>query len=473
MIAKITRGDDLGGLVRYLTGPSRGDNVHTDPQVVAVSEGIDVPHDVVLSDVERLALVDQLETPALMFGTEVKGGQVWHLSLSIANGDGELSNEQWAEAAWEVADEMGFTGGEGGAPAPWVAMRHGKSAAGNDHVHMAVSLVREDGRVASNWQDRRKVSRVAARLEERFGVTVVEGRTAGATPGATRAELEQTARNGRPETDRARLGRTVRGAALASRDEAEFVRRLRRRGVAVRPRFAKDTEHQVTGYSVAIAGRDEPVWFGGGTLAKDLRLPALRDGWGAVEDQRAAWTRPEPTSVEHREGTAMTGEGWQLMKDALAKVTDELGNVAPDDNQGWANAARHASGMYAELSQRLEGDEPGPLARAADTLARSAQQADRHHQRPDLAGLAAVVGQATMRGKAGTAGWIILAGELLRLSKALAELHQARAEAQRAAAVLTDARATLPKPKKPKTDMAIQAHQARQAQQQRDDGWGR
>ena len=439
MITKITRGDDMGGLVNYLTGPGRS-NEHTDPQVVGSSQGVDVPLGQELSIDERRALIDQLDAPSRLTDTEVEGGYVWHLSLTIPEGDGKLINGQWAEAAREVSAEMGFSG-EDVSEARWVAIRHGASSAGNDHVHMAVSLVREDGRIASNWQDRVKVASVAGRLEQRFGLTVVEGRTAGATPGATRAEREQADRQGRPETDRERLARTVRGSALSSRDEAEFVRRLRERGVAVRPRFAKDNDWQVTGYSVAIAGRDEPVWFGGGTLAKDLRLPALRDGWGAVEDQQAAWTRPEPTSVEHREGTAMTGEGWQLMKEALAKVTDELGNVAPDDNQGWANAARHASGMYAELSQRLEGDEPGPLARAAGTLARSAQKADRHHQRPDLAGLAAVVGQATMKGKAGTAGWIILAGELLRLSKALAELHAARAEQLRATELLTGARA--------------------------------
>lgn len=67
--------------------------------------------------------------------------------------------------------------------------------------------------------------------------------------------------------------------------------------------------------------------------------------------------------------------------------------------------------MYAEMSARLEGDVPGPLAQAADTLARSAQKADRHYQRPDLAGLAAVAGQAAIKNKAGKAGWIILAGD--------------------------------------------------------------
>lgn len=604
MITKITRGDDLGGLVRYLAGPGRS-NEHTSPQVVAVSEGIDVAHGVELSDAERLALTDQLDLPAQTFGAEVKGGYVWHLSLTIPAGDGQLTNEQWAEAAREVAAEMGFAGDR--SPAPWVAMRHGESDAGNDHVHMAVSLIREGGTKASNWQDRVKMSKVAARLEKRFGVTIVEGRTAGAVPGATRAELEQTDRNERPETDRARLGRTVRGSALASKDEAEFVRRLRGRGVAVRPRFDKGDKAKVVGYSVAVAGRDETVWFGGGKLAKDLRLPALRAGWNDVEDQRAAWSRPSdagagpqtvvgrpagvtraelkqldrdgdtshdqsrlaagvrtavaasknegqfvrtlkgdpkmtvrPRHAEGRSGevvgyeVAMLGrdrtlwfsddrlgedlrlpalrarwqpiehqslawmmtradarrpkavearsretrvlktETWQTASKSLHEMTDRLAQIAPDDQQGWATAARAASGMYAELSQRLEGDIPGPLGQAADTLARSAQKADHRDRRPDLAGMADVAAQASTKGGAGTAGWVMLAGELRRLSQALSELHQARGEAQRATAMLEQARASQAKqPKATRTDPNHQAHQAHQAQQQQGTGFER
>ena len=467
MIAKITRGDDLGGLVRYLAGPGRS-NEHTDPQVVAASQGVHVPIGVELSAEDRQALVDQLDLPAKTFGAEVTGGYVWHLSLTVPEGDGRLTNEQWAEAAREVATEMGFSG-DGVSPAPWVAMRHGESTAGNDHVHMAVSRVRENGRLASDSFERVKVSRVAARLEQRFGVTVVEGRTAGAVPAATRAELEQADRHGRPETDRARLARTVRGTALASEDEAEFVRRLRDRGVVARPRFAKGGQDQVVGYSVAVAGRDEPVWFGGGKLAKDLRLPALRAGWNDVDDQRSAWTNPR-TDRDGREAKGLSDVVWKKTADQVRHVTDRLAQVAPDDHQGWATAARAASGLYAEMSEHIEGDKPGPMRRAADTLARSAQKADHRHQRPDLAGLAAVAGQAALKGKTGHAGWVILAGELLRLSKAISELHQARAEAQRATAVLEHARAS--QTKQPQQSQTATLQQLPQVTQQPEADFG-
>ena len=42
--------------------------------------------------------------------------------------------------------KMGFDDHEGTkAPTRWVAARHGLSAGGNDHVHLVVNLVREDG----------------------------------------------------------------------------------------------------------------------------------------------------------------------------------------------------------------------------------------------------------------------------------------------------------------------------------------
>jgi hypothetical protein len=57
--------------------------------------------------------------------------------------------------------------------------------------------------------------------------------------------------------------------------------RLRDEGVIVSARYAKDDRSTVTGYRVALkSGPGEPpLWFGGGTLGTDLRLPALRSRW--------------------------------------------------------------------------------------------------------------------------------------------------------------------------------------------------
>ena len=94
-------------------------------------------------------------------------------------------------------------------------------------------------------------------------------------------ERARAARTGAVEVDSHRLERTVRAAATASLDEGEFVRRLRRGGVLIRPRFAAGRDDVVAGYSIAVrpATGDKPIWFGGGRLARDLTLPRLREGW--------------------------------------------------------------------------------------------------------------------------------------------------------------------------------------------------
>lgn len=49
--------------------------------------------------------------------------------------------------------EMGFIDDKNGlADCAWLAVHHGSSKDGNDHVHIAVNLVREDGRRADIHQ---------------------------------------------------------------------------------------------------------------------------------------------------------------------------------------------------------------------------------------------------------------------------------------------------------------------------------
>lgn len=88
-----------------------------------------------------------------------------------------------------VVEGMGFVegigfngaGGQDGVKAPcrWVAMRHALSTAGNDHVYLAVSLVREDGTKANIWNDRPRAQTLAGWLERRHGLFVLESRGIG------------------------------------------------------------------------------------------------------------------------------------------------------------------------------------------------------------------------------------------------------------------------------------------------------
>jgi hypothetical protein len=127
-----------------------------------------------------------------------------------------------------------------------------------------------------------KLSRACHEFEERYGLTVIDGRVGAGMPGLSRAEMETTARR-EGGSERGALAVRVREAAVTATSEAAFVRTLRERGVQVRPYYAAGGKSTVTGYSVALqptkAG-DRPRWFAGGKLAgRDLALPALRGHW--------------------------------------------------------------------------------------------------------------------------------------------------------------------------------------------------
>ena len=201
---------------------------------------------------------------------------------------------------------LGFEASGHQAACRWVAVRHGRSSAGNDHVHVVVNLVREDGKVASTGNDFKRLSALCADMERRYGLSVVEGRAnKAAMPGLTRAEVEKARRTGRAEAERAELARVVRAAATVAGSEAEFVRFLRDAGLAARPRYDRVGGHRVVGYAVAEEPSDGgvAVFFGGGKLARDLSLPALRDRWrdGEAESQEAAveWAGGAPATGVH------------------------------------------------------------------------------------------------------------------------------------------------------------------------------
>lgn len=445
MIARVLRrGNDIRGLVGYLMGPGRAEE-HTNPRVIAAGEGIEVGKSLPLSPTEVGALGTQLQAPVALFQTEVSGGNVYHLTFSNPVGDRELSDAEWSGIATEAMDRLGFTtAGSGKAPCPWVAIHHGRSAEGNDHLHVAVMLVREDGGVAAVSFDHRKLQGLAKDFEARYGLSVVEGRGKDTVPGVTRSEAEAARRRGRSEADRVTLSRQVRGAATASQDEAELVRRLRAQGVLCRPRYGKGGQNEVVGYSVArrpVKGQ-APIWFGGGKLAKDLVLPRLRERWedspGARGEAVAEWKATRAPTRSGPEQGETPESYWAEAAACVERACARLATIAPGEEDRWASVARETAGVLSAWSRRVEGDHPGPLARAADALSRSAQdrkggpRVTREEAVADFRGVAVVVAQGAMSGSAGAMGWVMLARQLTRTMEAIAAAHRARDEARQA-----------------------------------------
>jgi hypothetical protein len=441
----------------YLVGPGK-ENEHHEPHLVAGDPAVMAWHDdAELDHAAAVEIAATLDHPRRAFGTRVttavkdadgrrrgvRDAHVWHCSLNLGPDDGELADERWARIAEEFVDLMGFTGEH---PCRWVAVRHGPSAGGNDHIHVVVSLVREDGTKANVWNDRPRAQQACGDLERKHGLVVLESRAAGrgGARGHKPAENAISERQGGSELARARLERVVRGSAAAAVEEAEFVRRVRRAGVKLRPRFAAGRDDVVMGYSAALrppAGQ-APVWYGGGHLARDLTLPRLRAQWPDTP-QAAAAAVAEWGAARRNQGAVAPGREqrepdprlWASCSAELGELREQLRTVPADDAATWAHVARDTAGAFAAWSLRVEPT-PGPLAATACQLARSAQL-HAHQVRPRRAGLPSAGGAAALlasasRGGRGPVGELALLRQLANTAHALHDAHVAAGEARTA-----------------------------------------
>lgn len=327
MMPNVVRGGNAGGLIVYLFGPGRA-NEHTDQHIVASSTmmqemGWGVGERMLGGSEEARACGADLEAPvrnhnrwvmryAQRFNHETgkmekKGwkvqAHVWHCSLSLHPDEPALSDEQWNGIVTDFMNEMGF-GADGSNPeCRWVAVRHGVSKNGGDHVHIAATVVRENGVLWRDYNDHVRTQKTCTKLEKKYGLVVVPSRekeigSIGEEPWE-RMEAEQLfeaehgkpfeypegAQSGREEavtastplSVRGRLETAMRAASGCSANEREYVEALNRLGVYVRPRYAKNEPENVTGYSVGLAVEDGSIrWMSPSKIARDLSLPRLR-----------------------------------------------------------------------------------------------------------------------------------------------------------------------------------------------------
>lgn len=484
MIPKVSRGTDMGGLVCYLVGPGRG-NEHTGPHLVAGTGRV-------MRDWggRQLGVEDgrpigkQVDRDRAVHRTDVPGGHVWHCSLSLRADEGRLSDEQWARIAAEVVEGMGFDGPDADQPCRWAAIRHGQSEAGNDHIHLAVSLVRRDGSPANVFRDYRRVQKLCREAEVRHGLARVGGPVS--QRGLSRADVERSRRGEEPL--RWRLERTVRAVAAQAGSESQFVRGLRSAGLLVRPHWAKGGRNAVNGYAVALRprrGERGAVWFGGGQLATDLSLPRLRmahrDTWGseAVGVSIRAWIgrrdRREQDAEQRpaRATVQVTDERVAGYAAEYERLREQLRQVAPGDMATWSVTAHELAGVLSAWSLAAEGSRPGPLAEAARQMARSAQVpahvAARSGPVPSLRGSSLILASAAVGGR-GPVGQAVLLRQIVSTARMVHDAHAAEqraAEAMRIAA-LADRQFAAVRDRLPSAALGkLVAEQARQQAAQR------
>jgi len=517
VITKMQRGTRTRGLVEYLFGPGRAEE-HTNQRIVAAWDeawqGITHP-----DGVQRAVLAAEVDAPVKRMPEVAKPAEhVYHVSISNHGQDRNLSDDEWATVAQAVADKLGLTGTDTQPGARWFAVHHGAASGDRDHIHFVATLVREDGRGIYLNKDKLALREVAKEMQSRFGLEVRTREPGAGARGLSRPELAVSqapvlAATGDPgqqrtvdtvsaatnqggaqkpdrtgavvepvapvEVPRRRLERTVRAAATAASTEVQWLARLGELGVAVEPRWARGGD-RVVGYRVALADTPrEPagskaVWFGGGKLAHDLTLPALRAGWTRAGDPATAWRRapsatPAPTEAGLDKTPAPTSirpAPERISRDFAAATTTLRGAVmtarllgGEGDTAEVARAARDTGGLLAAIAEHAPPTDRRRLVQASAHLAQAGQvehgQA-RGARSPLSPGFAQVAATVLTAASGGTASTAVLLAQVARLTRTVAELHavQSRVAAARDTARAAELLAPYATPTAPTPDPA-------------------
>ncbi|WP_433546517.1 relaxase/mobilization nuclease domain-containing protein [Streptomyces sp. CA-294286] len=263
------------GLLKYLYGPGTHEE-HTDPHLVASWDGL-APDPGRHPDATLTELQQLLDEPLHLL--EATGRRpdrhVWHLSVRAAPTDRTLTDAEWADIARRTVAATGIDPADG-AGCRWVAVRHA-----DDHIHIAATLIREDGRKPDHHRSGQRAQAACRLIEAEYGLHRVSPGDGTAARRPTSAERHKAKRQGRERTAREELRETVRGAAAGAASTDEFFDRLAANGLLIHKRIAPSGD--LLGYKVALPGDcnkdDEPVFYSGSTLAPDLSLPRIRERW--------------------------------------------------------------------------------------------------------------------------------------------------------------------------------------------------
>lgn len=361
---------------------------------------------------------------------------VYHVPVRSHPHDPALTDEQWADVAREMVSSLGLASADDPAGCRWVAMRHGP-----DHIHIVVTLSRQDGARADLHNDFYRMRAACHRVEERYGLrrtapadatadvaatsretsealrvgavaaAAVAARTPGRVPGRT-PSAGSAGRRERPATVRDILRQRVQRAAAGSSDLGQFRSLLAEAGVDVHLRMStRDGREgdEVTGVSFSLAGgktdrSGQPIKFSGSKLAPDLSWRQIAARWllttdatDQVDQGSGPATAPGGTTAMDEQQVAWVAWGsdeesiWAEAERIMHEAADRIRAEGMTDPDGAGDAAWAAADTARSAAYLLEGEGGGPLTDAADAMARAGRDSYRRipHRSDTGAGLRA------------------------------------------------------------------------------------
>lgn len=420
MMPNVVRGGRMVGLMSYLVGPGRS-NEHTAPMVVGGDDRVMFEFtpgtELSVADGQRIGSI--LDGPRRVHGTEVKApvygwdentqrkvkvaekdGHVWHCSLSLAKGDREVSKDEWGVIAQEFVERMGFIDPDGAKSSRWVAIHHGASTAGNDHIHLAVQLVREDGTKANIHHDYRRAQTVCGELEAEHGLAVLESRqVARGLPGDKPAEVARAQAENLPQAPRPELRRRMRTALATASSPAQYLEHLRELNVRVAPSFAEGSTAQVRGYKVALGEAQDTIWYSPSKLDATLGWPNVLRRFDGVGREPAEALLASMHNSAKRDWSSVQVAAFDPAR--VEKLLSGKTGTGPDD----------LATIYARLSMHIERGKPGAFWQLSEQYARAAQGKGNVAHAVRLG--------ARFAATDSTRGWLAVLAQTNRLSRAM------------------------------------------------------
>lgn len=391
MIPHITRGGDTRGLIGYLVGPGIA-NEHANQHVVSGSfdlVGWVETHDIHSAEAIRdmaagidayMTDLDVVRPKGTYLKVDMRTGEktrmvdasnhVWHCSLSLSPKEPAQSDERWAQIATEFMTEMGFeTPTDPTRQCQWIAIRHGFSKNGGDHIHIAANIIRANGDEWNEWNDRYRAQRTCNLLEHKFGLKIVESREANrAAQWSSHKDHAKAEMRSDKLTDTQRIEVGLRAAAASSDNEVQFLAQSRSLGIRLRPWYGQGSTEKVVGY---LASLDGTKWVSAPRIASDLQLERLRDGWTrshdidtkASESWKLSWGRHTATNG------APLDAFWNDTPPSEHDVKVWFAHADRTDPDAVASYTHHCANIFAAAQVGVGREGP-----AADVFAQASRQ---------------------------------------------------------------------------------------------------
>ncbi|GAA0207336.1 relaxase/mobilization nuclease domain-containing protein [Glutamicibacter creatinolyticus] len=431
MIPNVTRGGRMAGLMNYLVGPGRA-NEHENQRLIAGDDRVTFAYapGTVLSKYDAFEIAELLDAPRKIHGTEVskpvyakdedtglfltdengkkirvgsKDAQVWHCSLAVDAGHGTVPDEQWEKIAHAFVEKMGFVDPDGAKSSRWAAVHHGASKNGNDHIHLVVSMVREDGTKANTHNDFHRAQVACRELEVEYGLPRLESQEYGqGLAGEKPAERARAERNNMAVSEKFELQRRLRAALASANSAEEYLRHAQDHGVHIAPSFQKGSNTEVRGYRVSMGhgkADGKAIWYAPSKIDRTLGWPDINQRFGAA-GKPAADAYLVSLHSSNNPALKPRTKGHALSVAQLERMMSH--KTGPDT----------LANIYARLSLQFERNKPGALHELSMSYARATQGI----------GNARYAARLNQRFAAGNGrGWVAVAKQAGRLGRLMLE----------------------------------------------------